>query len=171
MSKGIDAMVASIEVFDVSETKRDRQHEYQQERREKFSVEKPDTPSSQEKEVIESIQEKSFTTIGSEDAIHDTRYEFNEEPMEEERILSYERKITVLYELLSASLATMSDENKKSKQRKGYDARHRVALRLLATWLDIKWVKVVSTFDLFHLNHFISATRHSKFVVAGSYDD
>ncbi|KAG6647105.1 hypothetical protein CIPAW_07G055900 [Carya illinoinensis] len=34
------------------------------------------------------------------------------------------------------------DNNKCSRRRKGYDARHRVALRLLATWLDIKWIKM-----------------------------
>ncbi|KAF2312364.1 hypothetical protein GH714_034374 [Hevea brasiliensis] len=34
------------------------------------------------------------------------------------------------------------DNTKCARRRKGYDARHRVALRLLATWLDIKWIKM-----------------------------
>ncbi|KFK40188.1 hypothetical protein AALP_AA3G341700 [Arabis alpina] len=35
------------------------------------------------------------------------------------------------------------EENEKcTRSRKGYDARHHVALRLLATWFDIQWIKV-----------------------------
>ncbi|KAK8472096.1 hypothetical protein PHAVU_002G111800 [Phaseolus vulgaris] len=37
----------------------------------------------------------------------------------------------------------LGENNKKDgRRRKGYDARHRVTLRLLATWLDIKWSKM-----------------------------
>lgn len=72
-----------------------------------------------------------------------------EQPIEEEKMLSYQRKLVVLYELLSACLADISVNNKKqSRQRKGYDARHRVALRLLSTWIDIKWIKMVCTHNL-----------------------
>ncbi|XP_074264400.1 transmembrane and coiled-coil domain-containing protein STS1-like isoform X2 [Silene latifolia] len=143
LAKGIDGMVASMEALSDSEAKRDKQREYHQERREKCSVsEMPETPSTPaEREVIEVIQE-STANVPVEDTTHESEYKFSEEPVEEERKLSYERKITVLYELLSASLANMSADSKKSNQRKGYDARHRVALRLLATWLDVKWVKV-----------------------------
>ncbi|XP_074308604.1 transmembrane and coiled-coil domain-containing protein STS1-like [Silene latifolia] len=144
LAKGIDGMVASMVALIDSETKRKKQREYHQERREKCSVpEMPETPStSAERQVIEVIQEKTANTILDEDSPHEPEYKFSEDPVEEERKLSYERKLTVLYELLSASLANMSDNSKKSKQRKGYDARHRVALRLLATWLDVKWVEV-----------------------------
>ncbi|KAH9625987.1 hypothetical protein KSS87_008666 [Heliosperma pusillum] len=144
LAKGIDGMVASMEALTDSEAKRDKQRQYHQERREKCSVpEMPETPSTPaEREVIEVIQENTANTVPVEDTTHEPEYKFSEEPVEEERKLSYARKITVLYELLSASLANMSADSKKSKQRKGYDARHRVALRLLATWLDIKWVKV-----------------------------
>ncbi|PNX69094.1 putative membrane protein, partial [Trifolium pratense] len=59
-------------------------------------------------------------------------------------MLSDQRKVTVLYELISACLSDLRDDDKKCKRRrKGYDARHRVALRLLATWLDVKWTKMV----------------------------
>ncbi|KAK9678745.1 hypothetical protein RND81_11G231000 [Saponaria officinalis] len=144
LAKGIDGMVVSMEASTDSEAKRDKQREYLQDRREKCSVpETPETPStSAEKQVIEVIQEKTADTVLVEDASYEPEYKFSEEPVEEERKLSYERKLTILYQLLSASLANMSDDSKKSKQRKGYDARHRVALRLLATWLDVKWVKV-----------------------------
>lgn len=58
------------------------------------------------------------------------------------------RKMTLLFALLSACVADKpvaqeEDERKSSHFRKGYDARHRVALRLLATWLDVKWIKMV----------------------------
>ncbi|KAL6659957.1 hypothetical protein ACP70R_002079 [Stipagrostis hirtigluma subsp. patula] len=57
------------------------------------------------------------------------------------------RKMGLLYALLSACVADKpvsqeEDDRKSSHFRKGYDARHRVALRLLATWLDVKWVKM-----------------------------
>lgn len=57
--------------------------------------------------------------------------------------VKYQRKISVLYQLLSACVAdTPQDSRKGSRNRKGYDARHRVALRLLATWLDVKWLQM-----------------------------
>ncbi|XP_052169407.1 uncharacterized protein LOC127786121 [Oryza glaberrima] len=55
------------------------------------------------------------------------------------------RKMAVLYMLLSACVAdvNMAEEGMGSPRiRRGYDARHRVALRLLATWLDVKWIKM-----------------------------
>ncbi|XVF17983.1 hypothetical protein REPUB_Repub10bG0172400 [Reevesia pubescens] len=69
----------------------------------------------------------------------------DEKPAEEVRMLSYQRKMTVLYELLSACLAaadTREDNKKYNRRRKGYDARHRVAFRLLATWFDVEWIKM-----------------------------
>ncbi|XP_072989196.1 uncharacterized protein [Typha latifolia] len=61
----------------------------------------------------------------------------------EESPVSYQRKVALLYELLSSCVADTPQDNKKaSRFRKGYDARHRVALRLLATWLDVKWIKM-----------------------------
>ncbi|XP_078160977.1 transmembrane and coiled-coil domain-containing protein STS1-like isoform X3 [Carex rostrata] len=57
---------------------------------------------------------------------------------------NYQRKISLLYELLSACVADIppEDEGKSTRFRKGYDARHRAALRLLSTWLNVKWVKM-----------------------------
>ncbi|VAI11779.1 unnamed protein product [Triticum turgidum subsp. durum] len=60
---------------------------------------------------------------------------------------THHRKMTLLFTLLSACVADKpvsqeEDDRKSSHFRKGYDARHRVALRLLATWLDVKWVKM-----------------------------
>lgn len=67
----------------------------------------------------------------------------NQKAMTEGKLITQQRKMAVLFELLAACVAdTPEDEKKKSRLRRGYDARHRVALRLLATWLDITWLKV-----------------------------
>ena len=63
---------------------------------------------------------------------------------------NHHRKMALLYALLSACVADKpvsqeQEERKSSHFRKGYDARHRVALRLIATWLDVKWIKMVCT--------------------------
>ncbi|KAG2555303.1 hypothetical protein PVAP13_9KG560800 [Panicum virgatum] len=60
---------------------------------------------------------------------------------------NHHRKMALLYALLSACVADKpvsqeEEERKSSHFRKGYDARHRVALRLIATWLDVKWIKM-----------------------------
>ncbi|CAJ1973246.1 unnamed protein product [Sphenostylis stenocarpa] len=56
-----------------------------------------------------------------------------EQPFEEATLIGYQRKVTVLYTLVSACVADTE------KSRQGYDARHRVALRLLSVWLGVKW--------------------------------
>lgn len=73
-----------------------------------------------------------------------TEVETSEQPLEEANLISYQRKVTVLYTLLSACVADTAEVDKKcSRSRKGYDARHRVALRLLATWLQVNWIEMV----------------------------
>ncbi|GAY31845.1 hypothetical protein CUMW_280720 [Citrus unshiu] len=57
-------------------------------------------------------------------------------------LLMCHKKVTVLYELLSACLAENTDADKNCSLKKGYDARHRVALLVLLTWLNIKWIKM-----------------------------
>ncbi|KAJ7523680.1 hypothetical protein O6H91_18G058200 [Diphasiastrum complanatum] len=59
-------------------------------------------------------------------------------------VLTKQRKVAVLYELLAACVADTKEIDGKAVAREGYDARHRVAIRLLATWLDIKWTKVAA---------------------------
>ncbi|BBN11567.1 hypothetical protein MPTK1_5g13000 [Marchantia polymorpha subsp. ruderalis] len=63
----------------------------------------------------------------------------------ERRILVAQRKVAVLYELLTACVADTPEEKAgKSVLNAGYDARQRVALRLLALWLDVDWKKVAA---------------------------
>lgn len=60
-----------------------------------------------------------------------------EQPLAEANLIGYEKKMAVLYALVAACVADTD------KSRQGYDARHRVALRLLAVWLDVKWNEMV----------------------------
>ncbi|MED6194465.1 hypothetical protein PIB30_028877 [Stylosanthes scabra] len=71
-----------------------------------------------------------------------------EQPLEEAILISYQRKVTILYTLLSACVAdTAKDDKNCCNARQGYDARHRVALRLLALWLDVKWNEMVCVLE------------------------
>eukprot|EP00271_Cylindrocystis_brebissonii_P021946 TRINITY_DN8178_c0_g1_i2.p1 TRINITY_DN8178_c0_g1~~TRINITY_DN8178_c0_g1_i2.p1 ORF type:complete len:845 (-),score=150.14 TRINITY_DN8178_c0_g1_i2:256-2790(-) len=54
-------------------------------------------------------------------------------------------RCTLLYELVSACVADLPEEKAgRSKLRSGYDARQRVALRYVASWLDLPWHKVTA---------------------------
>lgn len=98
--------------------------------------------------LLENQQDTGGNLVSAKDALAASS-EIREKTFGELTMLSYQRKVTVLYELLSACLADKREDNKKcTRRRKGYDARHRLALRLLATWLDVKWMKMVSMFVL-----------------------
>ncbi|KAI3461959.1 hypothetical protein Pfo_018622 [Paulownia fortunei] len=146
LTNGIDAMSSSMERSPAEyDSKKEKQREYEHACREKFSI--PETiPESkpEEKNIPDnSHQEINVTTSIVEQAHRQFIFESDGKPMEEATMLSYPRKVTVLYELLSACLADIPEDNNKStKRRKGYDARHRVAFRLLATWFDVKWIKM-----------------------------
>ncbi|ESQ50651.1 hypothetical protein EUTSA_v10022586mg [Eutrema salsugineum] len=137
LAKGAEAMVQSIQRGSVSvEAKKEKHVEYENECREKYSV--PEAPSLAEDKETESHGEDVVKDGG-----HNPRIVEDEKHVEEVALLSHERKISVLYELLSACLADKHEENEKcTRSRKGYDARHHVALRLLATWFDIRWIKM-----------------------------
>ncbi|BBH07997.1 Protein of unknown function D, partial [Prunus dulcis] len=92
--------------------------------------------------LLENQQDTGGNLVSAKDALAASS-EIREKTIGELTMLSYQRKVMVLYELLSACLADKREDNKKcTRRRKGYDARHRVALRLLATWLDVKWMKM-----------------------------
>lgn len=142
LSTAVDVTARSMEEdSESSKSKREKLHEYEHECREKFST--AEVQSNLEAEDVHSLQETDSNTFEIKDTDHMLMSKMTEKPIEEVTMVSYRRKVTVLYVLLSACLADTSDENKKcNRQRKGYDARHRVALRLLATWFDIKWTKM-----------------------------
>ncbi|EEF52664.1 conserved hypothetical protein [Ricinus communis] len=102
----------------------------------------------------------------------------SEKAIEERKLLSYQRKVTVLYELLSACIIDNDDElgeQKDFKQKKGYDARHRVALRLLATWLNVEWtemeaMEIMAAFSLMDLVRKEGAEEDKKVIAESTLD-
>ncbi|KAL2246511.1 UNVERIFIED_CONTAM: Transmembrane and coiled-coil domain-containing protein 4 [Sesamum indicum] len=146
VANGIDAMSLGMQKTPAEfDSKKEKQREYEQACREKFPA--PETISeakSEERNIPDNSQQETKTTKSiAEQAQGTPMLESVGKQMEEAPMLSYPRRVTVLYQLLSACLADTPEDNKKStKRRKGYDARHRVALRLLAAWFDIKWMKM-----------------------------
>ncbi|XP_019421555.1 PREDICTED: transmembrane and coiled-coil domain-containing protein 4-like [Lupinus angustifolius] len=138
--KAVDGILQGMEEDSESaKSKREKFHEFKDQYREKFAA--PDV------KPIAGTQPEGQTDnpfLECEDLHHGPiNSKIDEEPIEEVMMLSDQRKVTVLYELLSACLSDIGEDNKKyTRRRKGYDARIRVALRLLATWLDIKWMKM-----------------------------
>ena len=72
----------------------------------------------------------------------------------EVEVMAKQRKIAVMLELVTACVADIPDEKGEKNPKYGYDARQRVALRLLALWLDIEWSKVVCKISTCHVSYF-----------------
>ncbi|XP_057806898.1 uncharacterized protein LOC131021664 isoform X2 [Salvia miltiorrhiza] len=140
----IDAMSSKLELSPADhDSKKERQLKYEYACREKFSTPEATQESKPEERNSSDIsqQEKDVATSKSEQAVRQNIIESDGRPIEEAAMVTYLTKVTVLNELLSACLADLPEDNGKStKRRKGYDSRHRVALRLLATWFDVKWI-------------------------------
>ncbi|XP_027914664.1 transmembrane and coiled-coil domain-containing protein 4-like isoform X2 [Vigna unguiculata] len=145
LSGAVDAMVLSMESNSESLTsRREKLREYEHQCREKFSTSDAESNSEKIDMQLDTKEEAGTPFHDCEEpdqgSIHSN---IDESPIEEVMMLSYPRKVAVLYELLCACLSDLGENNKKhGRRRKGYDARHRVSLRLLATWLDIKWSKM-----------------------------
>lgn len=138
LAKAVDAMESRLEKDLDSESKVQKWQAYEQEYREKFSTDETQSKG-------ENTHEEDHDLSSTGHAHMDPVTGFGEKPVEDRKMLSYPRKLSVLYVLLSACLADTpeDDSNKSTQQIKGYDARYRVALRLLATWFDVKWIKMV----------------------------
>lgn len=168
LSRAVDAMARSMEQdSESSKFKKEKQVEYEQECREKLSTpevkqnaeagdatlesSEAKSPTAEVKEIVQAAgvpledqREIRGDMVSVKETVDKSKSDIDDQPVVEVRMLSNERKITVLYEIISACLADKREDDKKStRRRKGYDARHRVALRLLATWLDIKWIQMV----------------------------
>lgn len=145
LAKAVDAMSSSMESSPTaSKSKQDKHREYENECREKYSTDKvkenteglDDVPTKPLLENDCNVHKLGKGTSGADRKL-------DHELVEEVMLLSYEKKVAILYELLSACLADLREEDKKcTRKRKGYDARHRAALRLLTTWFDLKWIKM-----------------------------
>ena len=150
LAKAADAMVHSIRSSLSIDAKKEKHQEYENECLEKYAV--PEVKSKaveKDKEEPEAAAERESLEAGVviRDGSHNPDVVEDDKSVEDVILLSHQRKINVLYELLSACLSDKYQEVKKcTRRRKGYDARHRVALRLLATWFNIEWIKVVRIF-------------------------
>lgn len=71
----------------------------------------------------------------------------------EAEIMTKQRKIEIMHELVMACVSGFPNGKGLKVTKYGYDARQRVALRLLALWLNIKWSKVVCTFSSLPIRH------------------
>lgn len=156
LSKAVDAILLDMEKnLQPSKSKREKLHEYEHQCREKFSMPADAQPNSEKVDVnLETTRQRETDAtpdLHCRDQPHQgsVNSEIVERPVEEVMMLSDQRKVTVLYELLSACLSDLGDDDNKecTRRRKGYDARHRVALRMLSTWLDVKWTKMVCMMD------------------------
>lgn len=74
--------------------------------------------------------------------------------LSEAEVLTKQRKIAVMHELVLACISDVPKNSGVKAPKYGYDARQRVALRLLALWLNIEWYKVVCTFVSLFLSIF-----------------
>ncbi|XP_047165582.1 transmembrane and coiled-coil domain-containing protein 4-like isoform X3 [Vigna umbellata] len=145
LSGAVDAMVLSMESNSESlMSRREKLREYEHQCREKFLTSDVE-PNSEKLHMQLDTKEETGTPFHDCEEPHQGSIHSNidESPIEVVMMLSNPRKVAVLYELLCACLSDLCENNKKhGRRRKGYDARHRVTLRLLATWLDIKWSKM-----------------------------
>ncbi|KAM3758598.1 hypothetical protein ACB098_01G056700 [Castanea mollissima] len=143
LTKAVDAMVLSMENLPPSYEENNGSHEYEIKCREKYSSSETESISDVAGEPYENTQKTRSQASSGEKASNESIGETCEKPVEEGTLISYQRKVTVLYMLLSACVAKNTEDDKRCSQLgKGYDARHRVALRLLATWLGVKWIKM-----------------------------
>ncbi|XP_065620622.1 uncharacterized protein LOC112035795 isoform X2 [Quercus suber] len=143
LTKAVDAMVLSMESLPPSYEENNGSREYEIKCRKKYSNSETESISDVAGDPYENTQKTRSQTSSGEKASNESIGEACEKPVEEGTLISYQRKVTVLYMLLSACVAKNTEDEKRCSQLgKGYDARHRVALRLLATWLGVKWIKM-----------------------------
>ncbi|KAI4314787.1 hypothetical protein L6164_027661 [Bauhinia variegata] len=145
LAEAVGGMVISMKKNSESyKSKREKLREYEHQCREKFSSADVQSNSDKVARHLETHPGTETPFFQCKDQHEESsNASIDERPIEEVMTLSYKRKVAVLYELLSACLADLDESSIiYSRRRKGYDARHRVALRLLAAWLDIKWEKM-----------------------------
>ncbi|XP_039119471.1 transmembrane and coiled-coil domain-containing protein 4-like isoform X1 [Dioscorea cayenensis subsp. rotundata] len=144
LSKAVDAMVMSLETSSSKhEAEEQRQYGHKQEQHQSTSTttDRTSDVTTKPSENFELI--KSQALIRRVERYDDSTDSTDNRSMLGDNSVNHQRKLAVLFALLSACVADMpEDDKKKHRYRKGYDSRHRVALRLLATWLDIQWIKV-----------------------------
>lgn len=145
LSNAIDAMAMSMEnVTSSSEGSEEGHLAYKGKHLQESLIDEKQSTVEVAEASSETYIHTSAKSLSTEEVAADEHCrDLLEKPVDEIMLLKHHRKVAVLYMILSACLANVPEDKKKhSRLRKGYDARHRVALRLLATWLDVKWIKV-----------------------------
>lgn len=137
--KAVDATLLTIESSLVDSGDIDLSSDYETKCRERCGYPKTELITAAANDTTGKIRTTNFNISNNEEDVDGSGSRVSDKPMKEEKMLTEERGITVLYELLSACVA----DEVSGDGSKDYDARHRVALRLLATWLNVKWTKMV----------------------------
>ncbi|GMH23618.1 hypothetical protein Nepgr_025461 [Nepenthes gracilis] len=110
LAKVVDAMAQSLESSITSESKREKQCEYENNRCEKCSA--AEAPSSAKTNVIGTVLAVNSGTARNEPDTDGSVGKFD--ALEEDRMLTFERKITAFHEILFACLANIPEGNKRS---------------------------------------------------------
>ncbi|KAK7346380.1 hypothetical protein VNO80_20898 [Phaseolus coccineus] len=165
LSSAVDGITREMQQnLESSESKREMLREYEHQCREKFSIGEVQPLDEKVDDHLEVQKVMDIAPlVDSEEPQHESvSWKIDDIPNEEVMMLSDQRKVTVLYELLSGCLSNLGEDI--GQRRKGYDARHRVALRLLATWLDVKWIKMeaIETMAACSAMAFIKAQESKK---------
>lgn len=143
LAKTVDAMVLNVESSAIY-PEDSRSCEYEKECLEKYATALTDIGSNEVAEYSESAQSTSADNSSDHMTTNNSGRRVSNEAVEEAAALGRHRTLTIFYELLSACIANNCAENdERSPPRRGYDARHRVSLRLLATWLGLQWIEMV----------------------------
>ncbi|KAG6532111.1 hypothetical protein ZIOFF_001466 [Zingiber officinale] len=142
LKKGVDAMSMSLETSSGKVSCEKHQNQDQED------FDKPTLLASHKSlektsETCPTLENRNLkVSLKMEDLQNQFDSQCSEGPIITDSPFYQKRRLVVLYELLSACVADIPQDDKISKFRNGYDARHRVAIRLLATWLDVKWITV-----------------------------
>ncbi|KAK4778460.1 hypothetical protein SAY86_005988 [Trapa natans] len=142
LANTVDAMVLNIESSAIY-PEDSRSCDYEKECREKYATAMTDISSSELAEHSDNSQSSSADKPSDNKLTNNSGRRVAIEAVEEAAVLDRCRKLTIFYELLSACIANNCAENdERFPPRKGYDAQPRVSLRLLASWLGLKWIEM-----------------------------
>ncbi|ONK58827.1 uncharacterized protein A4U43_C08F150 [Asparagus officinalis] len=135
LAETIDSMATKLQTAQAELSKKKHGNQYARDSETMHKISEDTTGHSENLEVT-----NSKTAFKEEEEFNQSKNEYS---IMGGVSVNYQRRMTLLFELLSACVADTPQESNGSPQlKKGYDARLRTALRLLATWLDVEWIKV-----------------------------
>ncbi|XP_073102449.1 uncharacterized protein [Elaeis guineensis] len=162
LTEAVDSMVKDLQTSSAS-AEAIKKHKHKDKYHERITSDvmcRISEVTSKPYEIFEMAKLKSL--FSREEAQGQSNNEHGEKSFLEDILANYQQKVVVLYELLSACVADIPQESEKpSQHRKGYDARHRVALQLLAKWLDVEWIKMLLELD-FQVAKWLEELQTSK---------